>query len=46
LWYKKYGNLEVYPISERNKEFYYWTAILFSNSLGTAFGDFLRIISD
>ncbi|WP_313000281.1 COG4705 family protein [Chryseobacterium gleum] len=41
LWYKKYGNLEVYPISERNKELYYWTAILFSNSLGTAFGDFL-----
>lgn len=41
LWYKKYGNLEVYPIFERNKEFYYWTAILFSNSLGTAFGDFL-----
>ncbi len=38
---QKYGNLEVYPISERNKEFYYWTAILFSNSLGTAFGDFL-----
>ncbi|AZB11369.1 hypothetical protein EG344_22310 [Chryseobacterium sp. G0162] len=41
LWYKKYHTLEVYPISERNKEFYYWTAILFSNSLGTAFGDFL-----
>ncbi|UTX49526.1 hypothetical protein [Chryseobacterium sp. MA9] len=41
LWYRKYENLEVYPISERNKEFYYWTAILFSNSLGTAFGDFL-----
>jgi uncharacterized membrane-anchored protein len=41
LWYKKYGNLEVYPIFEKNKEFYYWTAILFSNSLGTAFGDFL-----
>ncbi|MDM1554988.1 hypothetical protein HX126_10510 [Chryseobacterium indologenes] len=41
LWYKKYGTLEVYPIFERNKEFYYWTAILFSNSLGTAFGDFL-----
>ncbi|NIF05105.1 hypothetical protein F3J23_06580 [Chryseobacterium sp. Tr-659] len=41
LWYKKYGNLEVYPIVEKNKEFYYWTAILFSNSLGTAFGDFL-----
>lgn len=41
LWYKKYGNLEVYAIFERNKECYYWTAILFSNSLGTAFGDFL-----
>ncbi|MFZ4928586.1 hypothetical protein [Chryseobacterium sp. Mn2064] len=41
LWYKKYKNLEVYPIIERNKEIYYWTAILFSNSLGTAFGDFL-----
>ena len=41
LWYRKYKNLEVYPIFERNKEFYYWTAILFSNSLGTAFGDFL-----
>ncbi len=41
LWYKKYKNLEVYPITERPKEIYYWVAILFSNSLGTAFGDFL-----
>jgi uncharacterized membrane-anchored protein len=41
LWYKKYKNLEVYPIFERTKEIYYWIAILFSNSLGTAFGDFL-----
>lgn len=41
LWYKKYHNLEVYPVFERNKELYYWVAILFSNSLGTAFGDFL-----
>jgi uncharacterized membrane-anchored protein len=41
LWYKKYKNLEVYPITNKQKEFYYWTAILFSNSLGTAFGDFL-----
>jgi uncharacterized membrane-anchored protein len=24
-----------------NKEIYYWIAILFSNSLGTAFGDYL-----
>ncbi|MDH6252359.1 putative membrane-anchored protein [Chryseobacterium sp. H1D6B] len=41
LWYKKYKNLEVYPIFGINKEIYYWVAILFSNSLGTAFGDFL-----
>ncbi|ASW73650.1 membrane protein [Chryseobacterium piperi] len=41
LWYRKYWNLEVYPIFERTKEVYYWVAILFSNSLGTAFGDFL-----
>lgn len=41
LWNRKYKNLEVYPITERQKEIYYWTAILFSNSLGTAFGDFL-----
>lgn len=41
LWFRKYNNLEVYPIADRQKEFYYWTAILFSNSLGTAFGDFL-----
>lgn len=41
LWHKKYKNLEVYPITERKKEVFYWIAILFSNSLGTAFGDFL-----
>jgi uncharacterized membrane-anchored protein len=41
LWYRRYKNLEVYPITERPKEIYYWVAILFSNSLGTAFGDFL-----
>lgn len=41
FWYRKYRNIEVYPITERTKEVFYWTAILFSNSLGTAFGDFL-----
>lgn len=41
LWFRKYKNLEVFPIVDRQKEMYYWTAILFSNSLGTAFGDFL-----
>jgi uncharacterized membrane-anchored protein len=41
LWFRKYKNLEVYPIVDKQKEVFYWTAILFSNSLGTAFGDFL-----
>ncbi|MBW7886770.1 MAG: hypothetical protein H3C35_00235 [Bacteroidetes bacterium] len=41
LWYKRFKNLEVYPIFDPSKEYYYWIAILFSNSLGTAFGDFL-----
>jgi uncharacterized membrane-anchored protein len=41
LWYKRYHSLSVYPIFEKPKEIFYWVAILFSNSLGTAFGDFL-----
>lgn len=41
FWHKKYKTLEVYPINQKPKEMYYWTAVLFSNSLGTAFGDFL-----
>ena len=40
-WYYKEKNLEVYPIVERKKEILFWMAVLFSNSLGTAFGDFL-----
>jgi uncharacterized membrane-anchored protein len=41
LWFNKFKNLEVYPITDRQKEIFYWIAILFSNSLGTAFGDML-----
>ncbi len=41
LWQRRFHNLQVYPIVDRSKELYYWVAILFSNSLGTAFGDFL-----
>jgi uncharacterized membrane-anchored protein len=41
LWKKKFKSLNVYPIVDKNKEMYYWIAILFSNSLGTAFGDYL-----
>ena len=41
LWHKKFKSLSVFPIFEKDKEVFYWIAILFSNSLGTAFGDYL-----
>ncbi|HBZ66439.1 MAG TPA: hypothetical protein DEO70_06340 [Bacteroidales bacterium] len=41
FWFKRYRNLEVFPIFGKSKELYYWIAILLSNSLGTAFGDLL-----
>src|SRR5882757_6163573 len=41
LWHEHVKKINVYPITERIVEIYYWIAILFSNSLGTAFGDFL-----
>ncbi|MGB8705032.1 MAG: hypothetical protein WCD31_08390 [Gillisia sp.] len=41
IWYKKEGELKIYPIYNMRVEIYYWIAILFSNSLGTAFGDYL-----
>jgi uncharacterized membrane-anchored protein len=41
LWYRDKKQIQVFPIFDRGVEFYYWIAILFSNSLGTAFGDFL-----
>jgi len=41
LWYKKYNSISVYPVTNKGKEIFYWITILFSNSLGTAFGDFL-----
>ena len=41
LWYKKFKDLNVYPIFNKKEEIFYWIAVLFSNSLGTAFGDYL-----
>jgi uncharacterized membrane-anchored protein len=41
LWYRNIGRIKVFPITERRVEIYYWVAILISNSLGTAFGDYL-----
>jgi uncharacterized membrane-anchored protein len=41
LWYKKFKNLEVYPITDRTKEVFYGVAIMFTKSLSTAFGNYL-----
>jgi uncharacterized membrane-anchored protein len=40
-WYARERDLSVYPIVRRDVEVIFWVAVLFSNSLGTAFGDFL-----
>jgi uncharacterized membrane-anchored protein len=41
VWYYRDRDLSVYPIVRKDGESMYWMAIVFSNSLGTAFGDFL-----
>ncbi|MBC6716563.1 hypothetical protein H9Q09_10130 [Aurantimonas sp. DM33-3] len=40
-WYWRDRDLSVYPIRRKDAETFYWVAIVFSNSLGTAFGDWL-----
>lgn len=41
VWYVRDKSLRVYPITHKDTELMFWMAVLFSNSLGTAFGDFL-----
>jgi len=41
VWRLTLGSLSVDHISSIRVELFYWTAILFSNTLGTALGDFL-----
>ncbi|MBW4626403.1 MAG: hypothetical protein KME49_13100 [Brasilonema octagenarum HA4186-MV1] len=41
IWYYRDRDLSVYPIMRKDAETTYWLAMVFSNSLGTAFGDFL-----
>ena len=41
LWYVTIGSLSVNNVRTTRVELFYWTAILFSNTLGTALGDFL-----
>jgi uncharacterized membrane-anchored protein len=40
-WYWSEGSLSIAEITTPKRELLYWIAILFSNTLGTAFGDFL-----
>ena len=41
LWKYTVGTISVAEIRSRKAEFFYWFTILFSNTLGTATGDFL-----
>lgn len=41
IWYRREGNLQIDHIHGRGAETMFWIAVLFSNSLGTAYGDFL-----
>lgn len=41
IWHQREKSLHVYPIVERRVEIMFWIAVVFSNSLGTAFGDAL-----
>jgi len=41
IWYKVEGSLQISNIASRRAETFYWFAILISNTLGTALGDFL-----
>jgi uncharacterized membrane-anchored protein len=41
LWRFTVGNVSVDNIRTRKAELFYWITILFSNTLGTALGDFL-----
>ncbi len=42
VWYYREGNLSIDPIVHKGAEIMFWLAVLFSNSLGTAFGDYLH----
>ncbi|WP_018899725.1 hypothetical protein [Rhizobium sp. 2MFCol3.1] len=41
IWYARKRSVSVEPIVGKESEFWFWIAVIFSNSLGTAFGDAL-----
>ncbi len=40
-WHRRKGTLSVDPVAGGTAEAFFWAAVICSNSLGTAFGDFL-----
>ncbi|MGE5562466.1 MAG: hypothetical protein ACM3ZV_04070 [Bacillota bacterium] len=41
LWYKAVGTIDVNSVTSRREEIFYWITITFSQTLGTALGDWL-----
>ena len=41
LWYWRMGSISAHSVKSRKAEAFYWSAIMFSQTLGTALGDFL-----
>jgi uncharacterized membrane-anchored protein len=39
IWYYRRGTCSVDSVVDHESEFFFWVAVMFSNSLGTAFGD-------
>jgi uncharacterized membrane-anchored protein len=39
VWYRTLGSISVDTVSSRQAEIFYWTTIMFSQTLGTALGD-------
>lgn len=39
VWYRSSGSVDVSTVSSPKSEFYYWLTIMFSQTLGTALGD-------
>jgi uncharacterized membrane-anchored protein len=41
LWYRTLGSVSIEHLDSRNAEIFYWISILFSQTLGTALGDWV-----
>ena len=41
LWYRSLGSVSIHSVTSPKAEMFYWATIMFSQTLGTALGDFL-----